>query len=32
MMKKLINKLKKSNTYNEYCMNMARMYNYGPMK
>ena len=28
MMKKLINKWKNSNSYNEYCKNVARMYNY----
>jgi hypothetical protein len=32
MMKKLINKWKNSNTYNEYCKNMAHMYNYGLVK
>jgi len=32
MMKKLINKWKNSNAYNEYCKNMARMYNYGQVK
>ena len=27
-MKKLINKWRNSNAYYEYCLNMARMYNY----
>ena len=29
-MKKLINKWLNSEVYHEYCLNMARMYNYRP--
>lgn len=30
MIKKLLKKWTKSEAYNEYCLNMARMYNYRP--